>query len=102
LSKSERYLAEAQKLTRTGSWAWNVRTGALFWSQEIFRIYDYEPQETGPTWEQFFERVHPEDRPQIEQRAKMEASEKEWVESPGDFRILLPDGTVKHLHSLTL
>ena len=100
LSKSERYLAEAQKLTRTGSWAWNVRDGALFWSQEIFRIYEYDPQETGPTWQQFLERVHPEDRPQIEQRAKMEASEKDWVESQTDFRILLPDRTVKHLHSI--
>src|SRR6202047_3961859 len=42
LRRSEGYLAEAQKLTHTGSWAWNVRTGALFWSREIFSIYDYE------------------------------------------------------------
>jgi PAS domain S-box-containing protein len=100
LRRSESYLAEAQKLTHTGSWAWNVRTGALFWSQEIFRIYDYAPQEIGLTWPQFLERVHPEDRPQIEQRAKMEASEKQWVDSQDDFRIVLPDGTIKHLHSV--
>jgi PAS domain S-box-containing protein len=100
LRRSEGYLAEAQKLTHTGSWAWNVRTGALFWSQEIFRIYDYAPQEIGLTWSQFLERVHPEDRPQIEQRAKMEASEKQWVDSQDNFRIVLPDGTIKHLHSV--
>jgi PAS domain S-box-containing protein len=100
LRRSEGYLADAQKLTHTGSWAWNVRTGALFWSQEIFRIYDYDPQEIGPTWPQFLERVHPEDRPRIEQRAEMEATEKEWVDSEGDFRIVLPDGTTKHLHSV--
>jgi PAS domain S-box-containing protein len=93
-------LAEAQKLTHTGSWAWDVRTGVLFWSREIFSIYDYEYQERGVTWPQFLERVHPEDRPQIEQRAKMEASEKQWVDSQDDFRIVLPDGTIKHLHSV--
>jgi len=100
LQRSEFYLSEGQRLTHMGSWAWNVRTGALFWSEEIFRIYGYSPQETGPAWEQFLKRVHPEDRPQIEQRAKMEASGKEWTESHGDFRIVLPDGSIKHLHSV--
>jgi PAS domain S-box-containing protein len=100
LRRSEGYLAEAQKLTHTGSWAWNVRTGVLFWSREIFSIYAYEYLETGPTWPQFLERVHPEDRPQIEQRARMEAAGKEWLDSQTDFRIILPDGTIKHLHSV--
>src|SRR5580704_11759181 len=100
LRRSEGYLAEAQKLTHTGSWAWNVRTGVLFWSREIFSIYDYEYQEMGPTWPQFLERIHPEDRPQIEQSAKMEASQKEWLNSQNDFRIILPNGTIKHLHSV--
>src|SRR5882672_8769962 len=100
LGRSEGYLAEAQKLTHTGSWAWNVRTGVLFWSREIFDIYAYEYLETGPTWPQFLERIHPEDRPQIEQRARMEASGKEWLDSQIDFRIILPDGTIKHLHSV--
>jgi PAS domain S-box-containing protein len=100
LRRSEGYLAEAQKLTHTGSWAWNVRTGILFWSQEVFHIYNYDPQKIGPTWPQFLERVHPEDRPQIEQRAKMETTRKEWVDSQGDFRIVLPDGTIKHLYSV--
>jgi PAS domain S-box-containing protein len=100
LRRREAYLAEAQRLSHTGSWAWNVRTGALFWSQEIFSIYGYSPQETGPTWEQFLERVHPEDRAQIEQRAKIETTRKDWVDSQGYFRIVLPDGTIKHLHSV--
>ena len=100
LRRSEGYLAEAQRLTRTGSWAWNVRTGVLFWSREIFSIYDYEYQEMGLTWPQFLERVHPEDRLQIEESARMEASGKEWSDSQNDFRIVLPDGTIKHLHSV--
>src|SRR3984957_15902806 len=100
LQRSEGYLAEAQRLTHTGSWAWNVRTDVLFWSREIFSIYDYEYHEMGPTWPQFLERIHPEDRPQIEQSARMEASEKEWLRAENDFRIILPDGTIKHLHSV--
>ena len=100
LRRREAYLAEAQRLSHTGSWAWNVRTDALFWSEEIFRIYGYSPQETAPTWEHFLQRVHPKDRPQIEQRAKMEAAGNEWIDSYGDFRIVLPDGTIKYLHSV--
>jgi PAS domain S-box-containing protein len=100
LRRREAYLAEAQRLSHTGSWAWNVRTDGLFWSEEIFRIYGYSPQETVPTWERFLQRVHPKDRPQIERRAKMEATGNEWIDSYGDFRIVLPDGTIKYLHSV--
>jgi PAS domain S-box-containing protein len=100
LRRSESYLAEAQKLTHTGSWAWNVRTGLLFWSQEIYRIYGFDRPAIGPTWEQFLQRVHPEDRPDIERRAKMETTQKDWVDSQADFRIVLPDGRIKRLHSI--
>jgi len=101
LQRSEAYLGEAQKLTHTGSWVWNVRTDALFWSKEVFRIYAYDPEKMAqPTWE-FFERIHPEDRPRFEQRKKrMASTQKEWADSEIDFRIVLPDGTIKHLHSI--
>jgi C4-dicarboxylate-specific signal transduction histidine kinase len=77
-----------------------VRTGTIFWSQEIFHIYEYDPARMKPTWSHFLERVHPEDRPGVEQRAKMEATQKERVDSEGEFRIVLPDGRIKHLHSI--
>jgi len=101
LQRSQAYLAEAQKLTHTGSWVWNVRTDTLFWSQEVFRIYDYDPKQMAhPTWD-FFERIHPEDRPRFEERKKRLASaQKEWADSKIDFRIVLPDGTIKHLQSI--
>jgi PAS domain S-box-containing protein len=99
LQRSEAYLAEAQRLTHTGSWAWNVRTGSLFWSREIFRIYECDPEMT-PTWDFLLERAHPEDRSEIEQRVKMEATQKEWTDSESDFRIVLPNGTIKHLHTI--
>ena len=100
LRRREAYLAEAQRLSHTGSWAWNLRARTLYWSEEIYRIYGINSHETGPTWEQFLERVHPDDRAQIEQRATIETTRKEWIDSHGDFRIVLPDGTVKHLHSV--
>jgi len=100
LRRSEAYLAESQRLTHTGSWAWNVRTGALYWSQEIFHICEYDPKEIGPTWPQFLARVHPDDRPWIQEKAKMEATAKGWVDSRSDFRIALPNGTIKHVHSV--
>ena len=99
LRRSEGYLAQAQRLTQSGSWAWNVDTGTRFWSQETFRIFGCDPEKVKPTWSDILERVHPEDRPATEQRAKMETTLKE--DSEFDFRIVLPDGTTKHLHSIS-
>ena len=100
LRRSEGYLAEAQRLSRSGSWAWDVRTGAIFWSQEFFRIYECDPEKTKPSWSYILERVHPEDRQGVEQRAEMESTQKERADSEGDFRIVFPDGRIKHLHSI--
>jgi len=100
LRRSEGYLAEAQRLSRSGSWAWNLRTRALFWSQEHYRIYEYDPEETNLTWSHILERVHPEDRAGVQRRAEMESTQSELVDSGGDYRIVLPDGRIKHLHSI--
>jgi PAS domain S-box-containing protein len=99
LRRSEGYLAQAQRLTQSGSWAWNAHTGARFWSQETFRIFGCDPEKVKPTWSDILERVHPEDRPAIVQKAEMESTVKE--DSEFDFRIVLPDGTTKHLHSIS-
>ncbi len=101
LRRSEGYLSDAQRLTRCGSWAWDLRTGAIFWSQENFRIYEYDSDSTMPTWSHILDRVHPEDRPSVEQRAKLESTRKEGAGSEADFRIVLPDGRIKHLHSIS-
>jgi PAS domain S-box-containing protein len=100
LRRSEGYLAEAQRLTRSGSWAWNVQTRALFWSLEHFRIFGYDPEQITPTWEHILERVHPEDRAGVEKRAELESTQKGNVDSGGDYRIVLPDGRIRHLHSI--
>jgi PAS domain S-box-containing protein len=98
LRRSEGNLAQAQRLTQSGSWSWNLRTGARFWSQETFRIFGCDPEQVTPTWSDILDRVHPEDRPAIVEKAQMEATQKE--DSEFDWRIVLPDGTIKHLHSI--
>ena len=100
LRRSEAYLAEAQRLTHTGSWAWNLRTGELYWSQEVHRIYGLDPQ-IRPSWPWFFDQVHPEDRARVEQQARMQSTEKDWAVSEIEFRALLSDGTVKHVHAIS-
>ena len=100
LRRSEGYLADAQRMTRCGSWAWDVRTDAIFWSQEFYRIYECDPNKVKPSWSYIMGRVHPEDRPGVEQRAKLESTRKDTVGSEGDFRIVFPDGRIKHLHSI--
>src|ERR1700737_1406239 len=99
LQRSEAYLAEAQRLTHTGSWAWRVAgREALHLSEEWYRIYGFDPEQGMPAWQERLQRVHPEDRAKWQgaiDRAIVEKSEYEV-----EFRILLPDGTIKYVHTV--
>jgi PAS domain S-box-containing protein len=98
LQRSEAYLAEAEKLTHTGSWAWDVRTQrVLYCSEEMFRIFGLDPLESLPTRKNFRQRVHPEDRDRVDKR--FVRSLRERVDSVDEYRVLLPDGTVKQIIS---
>src|SRR3981189_1711226 len=98
LQRSEGYLAETQKLTHTGSWAWDARSQkVLYCSEEMFRIYGLDPQVDLPTRKNFRQRVHPEDRNRTDERFVRVVNEK--VDSFDEYRVLLPDGTVKHVIS---
>jgi PAS domain S-box-containing protein len=101
LRRSEGYLAEAQRMTRSGSWAWDVGTRDVVWSREMFRIFDYDPDKIKPTLPHFLERVHPEDRLLVEERGKLESTQAERKDFGGDYRIVLGDGTIKYLHSIS-
>jgi len=99
LRRSESYLAEAQRLTHMGSWVWRVMgREALHLSEEWYRIYGFDPEDGIPTWEQRLQRIHPEDR------AKWQGAIDRAIDEKGDYevevRILLPDGTVKYLHTV--
>ena len=67
LRRSEASLAQAQEISRTGSWRWNVRTGELSSSAVLFHIFGFDPQTTLPTYATFLSRVHAEDRAAFEQ-----------------------------------
>jgi PAS domain S-box-containing protein len=99
LRRSEAYLAEAQRLTHTGSWAWRVAGGdALHLSEEWYRIYGFDPENGPPTFEERRQRTHPEDRAKWQGTIERAIAEKS--EYKAEFRILLPDGSVKHIHTV--
>lgn len=98
LKRSEAYLSEGQRLSHTGSWARSVSTGDIFFSQESFRIFGLDPAITKMTLEILLSRIHPEDRPSMQEtidRAIRQASDFET-----DYRIILEDGAIRHIHTL--
>jgi PAS domain S-box-containing protein len=99
LQRSEAYLAEAQRLTHTGSWAWRVAgREALHLSEEWYRIYGFDPENGPPAFEQLVQRTHPEDRAKWQGAIDRAIAEKSDYEA--EFRILLPDGSAKHIHTV--
>ncbi len=99
LQRSEAYLAEAQRLTHTGSWAWRVAgRNALHLSEEWYRIYGFDPENGPPALEERLQRTHPEDRAKWQGAIDRAIAEKSDYEV--EFRILLPDGSVKHIHTV--
>jgi len=84
LRQSEAYLAEAQRLSHTGSFGWRVSTGEILWSEETLRIFQYGPS-TKPTVELVLQRVHPEDTPLVKQTIER-ASHDKTISRPGFAR----------------
>jgi PAS domain S-box-containing protein len=94
LRHSEAYLAEAQKLSRTGSFGWDVSSAEIFWSPETFRIFEYEPT-VNVTAELVLQRTHPEDRALV--KSLIERVSRERTAFDFEHRLLLPGGIVKYL-----
>jgi formate hydrogenlyase transcriptional activator len=97
LRTSEAYLGEAQRLSHTGSFGWRSDNGEIVWSDETYRIFEYD-RSVKPTIDSVVQRVHPEDRAGFEEvinRALAGATDFEHA-----YRLLLPDGQVKHVHAL--
>ena len=95
LRRSEAYLAEAQKLSRTGSFGWNVSTGELIWSEETFNILGYD-RSLKPSVELVLQRVHPEDVNLVQQMINVASGDATNLDF--EHRVLMPDGSIKHLH----
>jgi PAS domain S-box-containing protein len=99
LRQSEAYLAEAQKLTHTGSWVWDVaERRALHLSEEWYRIYGFDQEDGMSAWKKRLERIHPDDRARRQQEIDRATSGRSDYEV--EYRILLPSGAVRHLHSV--
>ncbi len=95
LQRSEAYLAEAQRLSHTGSFGWDVSSGKLFWSEETFRIFECDRADQ-PTAEFVLERTHPEDRARVQQTIEYAAQERGDLDF--EHRLLMPNGSVKYVH----
>ena len=93
---SEQELAEAQAMASLGSWSWNLDSGVLRWSDELCRIFGYEPQGIQPTYERFVEHVYEDDRALLV--AEIESTLSGASPAPVEYRIIRRDGTVRVLH----
>ena len=97
LRRSEAYLAEAQRLSRTGSFGWDVVSGQIYWSDETFRIFECDP-ETVPTIQTVLDRTHPDDRALVRETIDRAAAEKRNFAH--EYRLMLSGGSVKYIRVL--
>jgi PAS domain S-box-containing protein len=96
LRRSEAYLAEAQRLSQTGSWAWSPEEGIRYWSEECYRVLSFDPQGGLPQHEDFIQRLHPDDQPAF--RELVQTVSREKTEFEADYRIVHLDGSVRDIH----
>jgi PAS domain S-box-containing protein len=97
LLQSEMYLTEAQRLSCTGGFGWNVSSGNLFWSDETFRIFQHDPA-AKPTLELIIQRTHPDDRAAVQET--IDNASRTGKDFDHEYRLLMPDGTVKYVHAV--
>ena len=97
LQRREAYLAEAQGLSHTGSFGWKTDSGEIVWSEETYRIFEYD-RALKPTIELIVQRVHPEDRADFQK--VIDGASAGATHFEHTYRLLLPDGRVKHVHAL--
>jgi PAS domain S-box-containing protein len=99
LRTSEAHLAEAQRLSHTGSWVWQVPgRNALHLSEEWYRINGFDPEDGMPTWEEPLQRIHPEDR--VKWQGAIDRAIAEQSDYEVESRILLPGGSMKYIHTV--
>src|SRR6201998_2841394 len=97
LRNSQAYLAEAQRLSHTGSFGWRPDTGEIVWSDETYRIFEYDRAKK-PTLDMVLQRIHPQDRALAQQ--VIERASKTGTDFEHEYRLLLPSGAIKHVRAL--
>jgi len=96
LRESQESLAEAQQITHTGNWDWNIRTGMMQWSDEIYRIFGLRPGELIATYDIFLGMIHSDDREQVQSAIRAAIEEKTPIQL--DHRLIRMDGTLCYVH----
>jgi PAS domain S-box-containing protein len=96
IRRSESYLAEAQRLSQTGSWAWSPDDDIRYWSEECYRVLSFDPQDGLPRFEQFFQRIHPDDQAGF--REVIETAIRDKAEWEAEYRIVHPGGPIRDIH----
>ena len=96
LQQSENFLAQAQKISQTGSFGWNVAKGEIYWSDETYSIFELD-RACRPTFESVFQIVYLDDRPFVQQT--LEEATRERTGFDVEYRLSMPDGRVKHVHA---
>jgi PAS domain S-box-containing protein len=94
LQRSETYLAEAQRLSNTGSFSWKIGTDEIFWSKETYRIMGMDEM-VKPTINLLMQRIHPEDRALVQRQLDRARREQDFDYECG---LLMPNGDIKHIH----
>src|SRR6266850_78545 len=98
LRRNEMYLTEGQRLSHTASWAWNVSTGEVYWSAELFRIYGGDPDQAEPGYPDVLNYIHPDDRARVQKA--FEDAVREQREYELAYRVVRSDGTIRHVNNL--
>jgi hypothetical protein len=93
LRRHEAYLAEAQRLSHTGSFGWKPATGEIVWSDETYRIFEYDRAEK-PTLDMVFQRIHPDDRALAQQVIENVSRSTDFEH---EYRLVMPGGAIKHI-----
>lgn len=99
LIHSENRLLVSQKIAHIGSWEWNIETGELTWTDEIYRIFGQKPQEYTPTYEKFVQMVHPEDRDSVIQAVNASVANADTPYAIA-HRIELQNGEIRHVNEM--
>src|SRR5580693_9042416 len=95
IRRSEAYLAEAQRISHTGSFGCKASSGEMFWSEETFRIFGYD-RGAKPAVEAILKRVHPDDKAMVQ--GQIDSATSQGKDCNLEYRLLLPDDSVKHVH----
>src|SRR5216684_355681 len=97
LRRREAYLTEAQRLSHTGSFGWRPDSGDIVWSEETYSIFEYD-RSVKPTIDSVMQRVHPQDRADFQK--VIDGASRGATDFEHTYRLLLPDGRVKHVHAI--